>query len=201
MWSHFSPCAPFLGLNWLGIRSCEDRQGRHSPRRWWLKCSIGLGKNRGRTRIYFAILAILGCYLQDHMAHFLLFVSVYFASLSAITVTYRLSPFYPLSSFPGPLGGSISSATLVAVSFGGVRHLVLDDLHKRYGKFVRIGVHSSSHVFKIVKNWGDYPGPNTLSVNSLTVQNVLYGSTHYMLQGDSYKKPGRIGGVAMFWSW
>lgn len=62
-------------------------------------------------------------------------------ALSALFVTaaYRLSPWHPLASYPGPWLWRISSLRLVYVSFMGKRHLILDELHQQYGPFVRIG--------------------------------------------------------------
>lgn len=50
---------------------------------------------------------------------------------------------HPLSGFPGPFWWRLSSLRLAYVSSKGKRHLILDDLHKKYGRYVRIG--SSNH--------------------------------------------------------
>ena len=63
---------------------------------------------------------------------------VYFGSLLVATVSYRLSPFHPLAEYPGPVIWRVSSLVLVTVSYGGKRHLVLQKLHGKYGKIVRI---------------------------------------------------------------
>ena len=68
-----------------------------------------------------------------------LIASTYFITLVSVTVAYRLSPWHPLASYPGPLISRISSLWITFVSFRGRRHLVIHDLHKRYGSFVRIG--------------------------------------------------------------
>lgn len=65
--------------------------------------------------------------------------SVYTVTLALATMFYRLSPFHPLSSFPGPILWRITCIRLVVSSFRGYRHLTIDALHKKYGRFVRIG--------------------------------------------------------------
>ncbi|THH05069.1 hypothetical protein EW146_g10002 [Bondarzewia mesenterica] len=105
--------------------------------------------------------------------------AIYFVSLTSSTLLYRLSPFHPLAAYPGPLVWRLSSMTLAAISYRGHRHLVLEDLHRKYGKFVRIG-------------------PNALSINSPNAASVIYGAAHHMLKSESYNKPGHIGGVSLF---
>lgn len=68
-----------------------------------------------------------------------LVASVYTVTLALATIFYRLSLFHPLSSFPGPILWRITCLRLVASSFRGYRHLTIDALHEKYGRFVRIG--------------------------------------------------------------
>lgn len=63
----------------------------------------------------------------------------YFTTLASVTVGYRLSPWHPLASYPGPVLWRISSVYLTYISFMGRRHLILDKLHVKYGPFLRIG--------------------------------------------------------------
>ena len=70
---------------------------------------------------------------------------IYTWSALMSTVVYRLSPFHPLASYPGPILWRVSSLRLSHVSFSGRRHLLLDDMHKTYGPFVRIGITSLSN--------------------------------------------------------
>lgn len=65
--------------------------------------------------------------------------SIYLVSLAGTTVAYRLSPWHPLASFPGPWAAKASSLWLLYMSLGGQRYLLIDALHARYGPFVRIG--------------------------------------------------------------
>lgn len=67
------------------------------------------------------------------------FMFVYTLSALLATGIYRVSPFHPLASYPGPWLWHLSSLRLAYISYLGKRHLILDDLHRRYGPFVRIG--------------------------------------------------------------
>lgn len=70
-----------------------------------------------------------------------LFGSLEYAATACFAAAlYRISPWHPLAGYPGPWMWRISSLYLAYVSFFGKRHLILDDLHKRYGAFVRIGM-------------------------------------------------------------
>ncbi|KAJ7767962.1 cytochrome P450 [Mycena maculata] len=102
---------------------------------------------------------------------------IYLTSLVLCTVAYRFSPFHPLAAYPGPILWRSSSMILAIVSSSGYRHLILNDLHKKHGTFVRIG-------------------PDVLSVNSSQAISVIYGPK--MLKGDAYTSPGRTGDVALF---
>ncbi|KAF8526942.1 cytochrome P450 [Hysterangium stoloniferum] len=104
--------------------------------------------------------------------------AIYGASALLATVLYRMSPWHPLAGYPGPRSWWISSLKLTCVSYGGKRHLLLDDLHQRYGPFLRIG-------------------PNTLSVN-LPSANIFYSGTHGMEKSDSYILPGHTQAVGLF---
>ncbi|KAJ7488119.1 cytochrome P450 [Mycena latifolia] len=95
------------------------------------------------------------------------------------TVCYRLSPWHPLARFPGPFLWRISSSSLVYVSLTGKRYLVIDDLHRKYGPFVRIG-------------------PSHLSVNLHSANNVIYGAGSHMEKAESYVTPGHPDAVALF---
>ncbi|KAI0313882.1 cytochrome P450 [Amylostereum chailletii] len=134
--------------------------------------------------LYFACVLALYSYLYvSHPPEAFYLTSrlttLYFTSLASTTLIYRVSPFHPLAAYPGPLLWRLSSLVLVVVSYHGHRHLILDDLHKKYGPFVRIG-------------------PNALSVNSPSASNVIYGAAHHMVKSDSYRFPDRIPGAALF---
>ncbi|TFK32486.1 cytochrome P450 [Crucibulum laeve] len=97
----------------------------------------------------------------------------------ACTVGYRLSPWHPLASYPGPYLWRASSLFLGRLSFSGRRHLVLDDLHNQYGPFLRIG-------------------PNQLSVNTTSSNIMIYGAATHMEKDDSYITPGHLDALALF---
>ncbi|KAF8148431.1 cytochrome P450 [Crassisporium funariophilum] len=94
------------------------------------------------------------------------------------TVAYRLSPLHPLWSFPGPLINKITSFKLLFVVWGGKRHLYIDGLHKKYGKFVRTG-------------------PNTLTIDSHDAISPIYASAGALDKSDAYI-PGRMEGNGLF---
>ncbi|KAL4262103.1 cytochrome P450 family protein [Pleurotus pulmonarius] len=106
------------------------------------------------------------------------FMLIYTASALLGTGIYRVSPFHPLAKYPGPWLWRLSSLRLAYISYLGKRHLILDDLHRKYGPFVRIG-------------------PDALSINSLSA-NRIYGAQLHMEKGDSYLTPGHPDAVALF---
>ncbi|KZT24130.1 cytochrome P450 [Neolentinus lepideus HHB14362 ss-1] len=116
---------------------------------------------------------------QDALKLSTLLFTVYTCSLATTVVTYRLSPLHPLSSFSGPKFWSASSIYLAVVSAKGRRHHVLADLHRRYGKFVRIG-------------------PNHLSISSPHAGHVIYTGANALSKGPTYTMPGHIDAVALF---
>lgn len=66
--------------------------------------------------------------------------AVFWATLAALIVAYRLSPFHPLAGYPGPLLCRVSKGWLAyIVGRGGKTHLYVRELHLRYGEVVRIG--------------------------------------------------------------
>ena len=65
--------------------------------------------------------------------------AIYTTTLILITLVYRLSPWHPLTPYPGPLLAKTTSLWLTYISSTGKRYLILDALHARYGPFLRIG--------------------------------------------------------------
>ncbi|KAJ7153585.1 high nitrogen upregulated cytochrome P450 monooxygenase 2 [Mycena crocata] len=61
------------------------------------------------------------------------------AVLTLSVVLYRISPLHPLSHVPGPLLCKISNLTMAYHGLSGKRNVLVEKLHKRYGKIVRIG--------------------------------------------------------------
>ncbi|EJD00230.1 high nitrogen upregulated cytochrome P450 monooxygenase 2 [Fomitiporia mediterranea MF3/22] len=64
---------------------------------------------------------------------------MYYSLILFFVALYRLSPFHPLASYPGPLLPRISRFYLVWVATSGKQHLWYQDLHEQYGSFVRVG--------------------------------------------------------------
>ncbi|KAJ7650724.1 cytochrome P450 [Roridomyces roridus] len=64
---------------------------------------------------------------------------MYFSAILASVVLYRISPFHPLASYPGPVLCKISKLWLAGISLGGKQHVYYRDLHRRYGDVVRVG--------------------------------------------------------------
>ncbi|KAF8069224.1 cytochrome P450 [Lyophyllum atratum] len=159
-------------------------------------CIAGFGTwvvlNRREVRGDHAFLAFATCFITLYLGvhlHSSLSVredlwktfqllATYASALILSTLCYRLSPYHPLAAFPGPILWRISTLRLVISSFHGYRHVTLDLLHKKYGKFVRIG-------------------PNHLSINSSSAAGILYSSP-VMDKGPSYNSPGHVPGVSLF---
>jgi hypothetical protein len=66
-------------------------------------------------------------------------IALYLLGVTVACAGYRLSPYHPLASFPGPVAYKLTSATLAHAVYTGRRHLIIADLHDKYGKFVRVG--------------------------------------------------------------
>ncbi|KAJ3539059.1 hypothetical protein NM688_g6420 [Phlebia brevispora] len=64
---------------------------------------------------------------------------LFYSSLLLSIVVYRLSPFHPLASYPGPVLLKISKLRMVWIVKTGKRHLYIRRLHQIYGDVVRIG--------------------------------------------------------------
>ncbi|KIJ45855.1 hypothetical protein M422DRAFT_226922 [Sphaerobolus stellatus SS14] len=71
---------------------------------------------------------------------------VFTVALLASIVAYRLSPFHPLSKYPGPYICKISKIWTAWIAVEGKLHLYHQDLHRRYGPIVRVGPNELSIV-------------------------------------------------------
>ncbi len=114
----------------------------------------------------------------------------------SITAVYRISPFHPMASFPGPLLNKLTTLTLLHTVSTGKRHLIIEALHKKYGVFVRTGVLLVSaqlayYLTQVVL------GPNTLSINSLEAVGPIYSSAQCFNRSEGYR-PGRFGDNSLF---
>ncbi|OCB86513.1 high nitrogen upregulated cytochrome P450 monooxygenase 2 [Sanghuangporus baumii] len=65
--------------------------------------------------------------------------ALFYVTLIASIVFYRLSPWHPLAKYPGPLLAKISKAWASYHTAKGKLHLDLKKLHEKYGRYVRIG--------------------------------------------------------------
>lgn len=65
---------------------------------------------------------------------------LYIGTLLVSVVAYRLSPWHPLASIPGPKVSYVSRILSSVVRARGYHHLYLNALLLKYGKFVRIGI-------------------------------------------------------------
>ena len=118
----------------------------------------------------------------------------YLTSLLAALLFYRLSPWHPLASYPGPVLARITSLWLTYSSLWGERYKAIDDLHSRYGEFVRIGeseLRNQSQTRVALMRW---LGPNILSVSSASVI-PLYG---IMEKSKTYQRHIRSEGFELF---
>ncbi|KAF7305557.1 Cytochrome P450 [Mycena chlorophos] len=106
-------------------------------------------------------------------------LGLYATSALLTTTLYRLSPWHKLASYPGPLLWRISALPLVYASFRGKRYLVIDELHKRYGDFVRIA-------------------PDALSIKRKSANQIIHGPATHMEKADSYLIPIPRHIVALF---
>ncbi|GLB34094.1 putative cytochrome P450 [Lyophyllum shimeji] len=66
-------------------------------------------------------------------------VSAFVFGLCASVVAYRLSPWHPLATYPGPRLAKLSKWYMSFWVAKGTRHLKLQELHRIYGPWVRIG--------------------------------------------------------------
>ncbi|KAF9255163.1 cytochrome P450 [Marasmius fiardii PR-910] len=91
---------------------------------------------------------------------------VFLSSLTTSIILYRVSPFHPLAKVPGPTIFKVSKLWHAYITWRGDQHLVLKELHDRYGPIVR-------------------KGPNEVSViDADSVQAVL--GTDGLPKGHSY---------------
>ena len=103
--------------------------------------------------------------------------SSYWFLLAAFTIAYRLSPYHPLSSFPGPFLCKISKIRMAYISgIRGTTHLYVQKLHQRYGDVVRIGESYVRLELQIYRNnIQHHKGPNELSIIHKDITNSVLG--------------------------
>lgn len=82
---------------------------------------------------------------------------------------YRVSPLHPLWSFPGPTLAKITKLYGMWLSWTGRQHLVIQDLHTKFGSFVRVG----TYVFAVVFFFSNTPTSQVLMIY-LSLKKTLY---------------------------
>lgn len=65
--------------------------------------------------------------------------SLFLLSLVISVSVYRLSPFHPLATYPGPVLFKLTRLAALWVCVGGKQHLYYHELHKKYGPYMRTG--------------------------------------------------------------
>ena len=65
--------------------------------------------------------------------------SLFWSTLAASILCYRISPWHPLAQYPGPLICKLSKFHLAFLSRTGKQFLYYSELHQKYGDVVRIG--------------------------------------------------------------
>ncbi len=79
---------------------------------------------------------------------FWLSLAIYVAALLIATVVYRLSPWHPLATYPGPALRKVSELVSAYYVATGRKGTHLRTLHEQYGDIVRIGMPYSNFRFR-----------------------------------------------------
>ena len=101
--------------------------------------------------------------------------AVYWSGLVFFTIAYRLSPFHPLSKYPGPVLAKSSKFWAAYHSAVGDQHRCYKRLHDRHGDVVRIG--SPFAPTSPISYLSTYPlpGPNELSIRDASLIHPVLG--------------------------
>lgn len=65
--------------------------------------------------------------------------TTYYTVLFLSIIVYRISPFHPLASYPGPFIDKISKFRAVWITSSGKQHVYFKKMHEKYGPYVRVG--------------------------------------------------------------
>jgi hypothetical protein len=93
-------------------------------------------------------LPTLGLVVAGRSVHYLTAWSLlritvlHLATLVFATILYRISPFHPLSRYPGPFVCRLSKLWALLIASRGYQHRYYHALHERYGPVVRTGQYS-----------------------------------------------------------
>lgn len=110
---------------------------------------------------------------------------------------YRLL-FHRLRSFPGPWGAKLSRFYAVSLASKGLQyHLELQDLHKRYGDFVRTGKYIVPYITICLRQQPgarvreidrSYPGPREISIIRPSAVQAINGAKSSCLRSTWYSQ-------------
>ncbi|KAK1221384.1 hypothetical protein PQX77_015791 [Marasmius sp. AFHP31] len=105
----------------------------------------------------------------------------FFASMATSIVLYRISPFHPLANVPGPMIFKITKFWRMYICWTGKQHIVLKELHNRYGPIVRSGPNDVSvidhdSIKEVLGSEGLPKGPAYLSDTPVGVSPPLFGT-------------------------
>ena len=93
--------------------------------------------------LLFSVPTISGCllYLNDTspVKSGSISFMIYYATLFSSIIIYRISPFHPLSKYPGPFLAKITKLHGIRVMKTGKNHIYHKKLHEKYGPYVRVG--------------------------------------------------------------
>ncbi|KAK1224563.1 hypothetical protein PQX77_012542 [Marasmius sp. AFHP31] len=105
----------------------------------------------------------------------------FFASMATSIVLYRISPFHPLAKVPGPMIFKITKFWRMYICWTGKQHIVLKELHNRYGPIIRSGPNDVSvidrdSIKEVLGSEGLPKGPAYLSSSPVGVPPPLFGT-------------------------
>ncbi|KAH8082017.1 cytochrome P450 [Cristinia sonorae] len=102
------------------------------------------------------------------------------ATLLTSIALYRVSPFHPLSGFPGPMGLKLSALWVYKTAADGKRHLYIQRLHQQYNSdVVRIGPNEIS--FRDATAIVPIMGPNGLPKGPMWDGRTRYSSNRALI--------------------
>jgi len=108
--------------------------------------------------------------------------TAYVGALIFFTIVYRLSPFHPLTKYPGPVVAKASKWWAAYICARGDPHRYYKDLHDRYGDVVRIGQGRHPLSVTYLPTY-QLTGPNELSIRDASLIHPVLG------QGGLPKEP------------
>ena len=103
--------------------------------------------------------------------------TAYIGALIFFTLAYRLSPFHPLTKYPGPVIAKASKWWAAYICARGDPHRYYKDLHDHYGDVVRIGqARQGRHpLFVAYLSTHQFTGPNELSIRDASFIHPVLG--------------------------